>query len=450
MIYRKDTTTLGEGFEEAYPQMNSYLESDSTALLDFRLRLLQLQETYSSLSAPQGPIRFNLMPEPYAGLQRRKFLLRYIKYNLLACRFLSTRPAERKNIAEGKLCRKQLLDAKDLLFKSPIIPLSVINSLPEGFLDTLASMDLVAQIYSSPQLNLQLLAYTETCSPGDLRALIGILRQYLLPLSGIKNGVMLLQNIINRNQQFLEELTMFATKNLKILASKDFSCRLLRVLVKKQTHFRLHVTRQIQLDFAYYLSNFQAIFLVTEVIRESKDMKQFDFIVHTLGENPRTVLSCKHFKRVLITFAECCNDYQLRLVVEHMDLKRSFQRIMNDKLASQIFTVLVERNVSTCFDIMTYQITHFCEALLKTRNYVNVLLQLLNTPLETAPKFQVVKFCARTAASLANQFIPSVKKEYFFLLHLYCALNAWDPHVNSSQANSLVELANHFAQANFD
>lgn len=161
------------------------------------------------------------------------------------------------------------------------------------------------------------------------------------------------------------------------MASNDFACRVLRSVMREYASFRRHAVQFIRHDLDFCLDNFPSIFIVTEAIRMSDNMDDFDFLAEALEINPNKVLASRYFKSILMTFFEYCNLSQFKRLENALNLQDNFDRYLNDKFFTTVLTFLISRDSQKCFQALTYMAKSDPVKLLHTSKFDYFILKLL-------------------------------------------------------------------------
>ena len=301
--------------------------------------------------------------------------------------------------------------------------------------DRFLNTDIVAELANNPAYVAKLQKFIETCQLKELSIVTTKLRQNLLNLSVIKSGSYIIQKAINRCPIFLKEVTTFSHQNFQFMASRDFSCRILRVLLRGSEDFRLIVTNYLRNQLDFCLDNFSSIFLLTESIRLSSNPSEFDFIVQALDSQPQQLLANRYFKRILVTFVEYCSIKQAKMVIRNLNLKKNFRRYLNDKFGCHILLILMQRNMIACLKVHEEQLAYYPLQMVTTKYYPFVILKLL----ETAP-VEVIQQLGRhfysTVLSFGTGNLPDKYEAFYFkLFYLYCAIKSWRTEDHFEQAS---------------
>lgn len=397
-------------------------------LLNFKQRLSKQifvpQNKREMLIQPQN-LRFNILAVPSSGKYEREILLKITKHKLGAYDspwahdmvIMST--SDRKKFTRFSETEEPSGESQSFPDFKSIEP--IIN------IDQLSAFDLATELVQSPDLSIKMQRFVETCNPDDLSKIVVLLKSNIYKLCVIKQGSYLIQKVMDRLDSFREEMINFSMENFEFMSTKDFSCRILRVLLRGSESYRAFVTRRIQNNLEFCLSNFSSIFLVTESIKMSQNMKEFDFLVKALNSNPQVMISNRYFKRILVTFVEYCSRSQLKVIVENLAIRKNFRRYMNDKFGSHIFLILMQRGLPSSFEVLIEQLINYPEQVMRTKYYGQTMLRAVETANENVKK-QLQLICLDAAYKRQASYKPeTIEKDYFAIFHLFCTLSLWDP-----------------------
>lgn len=201
-----------------------------------------------------------------------------------------------------------------------------------------------------------------------------------------KPGAHLIRTLMSKSKAFCEAVLSYSLKNFKAMATNDFACRVLRAIMRQNASFRTHAVKYLRRDLDFCLDNFPSIFIVTEAIRMSQNLEEFDFLVEALEKNSNRVLSSRYFKRILVTFAEYCTPAQFQRVEIALSVESNIGRYLNDKFCTTILTIMMSRDSQWCFDILTKMAYSDPIQLLNSSKFEYLITRLLALLPQTAMK----------------------------------------------------------------
>ncbi len=400
---------------------------DDVVLLGFKQRLTKRAfvplVNGGTLMQPQN-IRFNIHEVPTTGKYEKEMLLRITKHKL----GLYDSPWNQELISLNSSAGRSAFRNFETEESSESELAQFHNSSEHGIsFNQIAKVDFAKELMDSTDFSIKVQRFVEHCHYSDLSKVAALVKANIYRICVIKQGSYLIQRLITRYQPFEAEMVEFSKENFEFMASKDFSCRILRVLLRRSEEYRVHITRRLQNNLSFCLSNFSSIFLITESIKISKDMREFDFLVQALSSNPQTMLANRYFKRILVTLIEHCSSRQLKSIAANMSIKKNFRRYMNDKFGCQIFLILLQRGDENSYQILREQLFYYHEQVLRTKYYGYIMLKAVQTSSEQIKK-QLLYLCLDLATYFQAANKPdSVNTAYFATFHLYCAIKLWQP-----------------------
>lgn len=316
-------------------------------------------------------LRFNRISNIQMLRSKRKHLISYLKIRLkLKCLFQAaglTKP-ENKNDHDSDVEIK-------VNPRREALRLRVIREVTEE----IDFDNLTEQIQAKPSLLGLLQVYAEIPSQdtNSLKNILAFAEANFSNLAFTKSGAHLIRTLMTRSQGFSNVVLRYSKHNIKLMVSNDFACRVLRSVMREFASFRRHAVQFIRHDLDFCLDNFPSIFIVTEAIRMSDSMNDFDFLAEALEINPNKVLASRYFKRILVTFSEYCNLSQFKRLENALNLQDNFDRYLNDKFCTTVLTILMSRDSQKCFQALTYMAKSDPVKLLHSLKFDHFILRLL-------------------------------------------------------------------------
>ena len=317
-----------------------------------------------------------------------------------------TNPAQRRKV--------NLSEAKDPCFEE------VINAL-------------TIQAFSSSLLEKHQF-FVERCTADELQQIVRLARLQIDRLVSTKAGSYLSKALICRSEEFHSFIVSYCMQNLKQMACCDFSCRLLRTVLRRHVPMRPLVLRMFEEDFHLCLEAFPSIFLLTEAIRLSNDPLEFDFILQRLLREPFRLLSSRYFKRVLVTFVEHCSEKQLAAVERCLDIPEMMGKHLNDKFLTLILIMIGFRNPLSCLNSLEVWVHWAPHQLGKAKYFMLFAQRLVDTHLRSHWMARLHSILVRLQLNAFGRRVPreAAPEHTLFLFLDYLILSTW----NAQQFNS--------------
>ena len=199
---------------------------------------------------------------------------------------------------------------------------------------------------------LQIYAECPDRHPQSMQKLQSFVADNLATLAYCKLGAHLIRTLLSQSKGFTSIVKRYTKKHFKEMALDDFACRVLRAVMRQSESFRQKAVLNLQHDLDYCLTHFPSIFILTEAIRMSDHVQEFDFLIDALEADPVRHLMSRYFKRILVTLVEFCDAHQLKRIEVAMDLDSNFSKYLNDKFCTTILTFMMSRGSQRSFDVL--------------------------------------------------------------------------------------------------
>lgn len=242
----------------------------------------------------------------------------------------------------------------------------------------------------------------------------------------------------------------FSVINLKRLSVHDYPCRVLRAVFRKSQTVRQRALLEFREDFNFGLENFHSIFMLTEVIRTSKDPGEFDFVIELFTKLSRALLAKKIFKRIPFTLIEHCNQKQLKIVEHYLNLNSTLHLHLNDKISISVLISLTRRNPESCVAALVKYFELRPYLLLKSRQSYLLFIKLTDISYNSVSKrkssqIRTALFSLQWSAACMSRYrkkLPfsdnSIASRNLFLAYcnlLACGNNAGQYYLQTSICN---------------
>ena len=209
--------------------------------------------------------------------------------------------------------------------------------------DRVAFDKMLSEAESSTETSESIQHFVEVCASSDLLLIADLVRPRIPTIIYSKFGSYLIQMLMKRSVEFLKQLETYVLQHVLQISCKDFSSRVLRLMIRLNDKVRKFVLDKFKSNFELCLQKFSAIFVLTETIRLTKDQNEYEFILTMLKNDPQRMLSNRYFKRILVAYLESCDPSKMNQVAHIMNLERSLVRFLRDKFGTFILIVLQNR-----------------------------------------------------------------------------------------------------------
>lgn len=241
-------------------------------------------DSYSSAQAPGNDM--NLLFRCHNRLRvlliHRRLLLSWLKYHLQidkletlvgSPKMISSKTGEPalQNEIQASNTKTNLNKVNDQTSECPDVHIAGI--IADGSLDCSTLTDILQH-------------RLDCCSDKEAGLIADHVKGRLEEFIDTKTDSFLSRTSIHRSEDFFNFLVAYSKKHLKRLAARDYSCRVLRAVLRKSEAVRQLTLKIFSEDFKFCLTNFSSIFLLTEAIRLSKDPGEYSFVADAFSADP--------------------------------------------------------------------------------------------------------------------------------------------------------------------
>lgn len=180
-------------------------------------------------------------------------------------------------------------------------------------------------------------------APKQLLSRIALLAiKHLDILTKSRRGSSIVQKIIQRSDMFCDWLSNQSEVRIINLSGKEFSSRMLQVLLAKRADFCYRVLEIIMKHYETLISNISSVFFICTAIRQARKAGlNTSWIFDTLLRDCSKVLTSKYRKRILLTFLEHPTQMEQTLVFKNLLQNQFIERTLRDKFLALILGTLV-------------------------------------------------------------------------------------------------------------
>jgi hypothetical protein len=246
-----------------------------------------------------------------------------------------------------------------------------------------------------------------------------------------KEGSYLVCNLLAKSAAFFWHLELYCLSNLRSLSLEDYSCRVLRAVLRRSDIVKQKILLEFRTDFDFCLKNFHPIFLLTEAIKHASNPQDFDFIVEILKKDTTNqVLSSKNFKRILLTLFQYCSTLQLESIERYMDLNRNLHLYLNDKVSANIVCSMIDRGSKACKSAFLKYAKQKTRILIELKLSHQFLVKMAESSASTTASGQIRKAFESLQTKIAKcqgasdrKSVEAAKDTSMMLLIEYCKLH---------------------------
>ena len=245
-----------------------------------------------------------------------------------------------------------------------------------------------------------------------------------------KEGSHLVCFLLTKSLAFFWHLELYCLSNLRSLSLQDYSCRVLRTVLRRSDVVKQKILLEFRTDFDFCIKNFHPIFLLTEAIKQASNPQDFDFIVEILKKDTTNrVLSSKYFKRILLTLFQYCSTLQLESIERCMDLNSNLHLYLNSKISANIVCSMIDRGSKACKSAFLKYAKQKTKILIELKLSHQFLVKMAESSASTTASRQIrkafenlqTKIAKRQGAS-SGKSVSASKDTSMMLLIEYCKL----------------------------
>lgn len=251
----------------------------------------------------------------------------------------------RKKLSKSKVYRlsiyyQQEKRATTKLLSKAIIPNhSSVASLRDSIGDKIR---LVQFCCSSKEDSLCFQDFLQDADPKTVDRIGQIFSESLDILVTDKFGNYTVQKLCHRHGGFMDFVSAYLSNDFEALIDNEYASRVMQALVDLSPKFRLFCLRKFKSCLPGILTSISAVFLMSAVIKSTKEFGELAFLRNMLSKNP-SLLECRYLKRVMVSYVDNCPDLELAEIIKALNFRKNLCTFLDDKYSAYIVLMLVQR-----------------------------------------------------------------------------------------------------------